>query len=256
MRHLAVAFGFLTRIPVPDVSGDGATPVTDEDLRFATTWFPLVGLVIGGLGAAARWGLDAALGATAASVVAVAVTGMATGAFHEDGWADTFDGLWGGWTPERRIEIMRDSRVGTYGALALLLAVLLQVTLLAGMEAGPAALALMAAHVLGRWTILVQIRYGQPAQDQGHGAKVADPLPTRRFVAVTVVALAVAKALLDPSHPQAVAGAVLAALLTTWLFGAIARNKIAGATGDVLGATAMAGILATLTAATAVANLA
>ncbi len=250
-RSLAVAVGFLTRLPTRDVS-----PVDDEDLRLATAWFPLVGLLVGALAGAGRWSLDAPLGPVAASIVAVAVGAAVTGAFHEDGWADTFDGLWGGWTAERRIEIMRDSRLGTYGALALLLAVLLQVSLLVALDdARHAALALMAAHTLGREAILVQITTGRPATDQGSGARVGRPLAPAAFVAVTVVALAVSAALLLPIGWSAPLAAIAAMPVAVWTLGAIARRKIGGATGDVLGATAVATILLTLASAVAVHRL-
>lgn len=237
-RTLAVAVGFLTRLPTKDVS-----PIDDEDLRLATAWFPLVGLVVGALSGVARWVLDAPLGSVAASVVAVAVGAMATGAFHEDGWADTFDGLWGGWTPERRIEIMRDSRVGTYGALALLLVVLLQVSLLVEIpDARDAGLALVAAHLLGRTAILWQIRLSRPATDQGSGARVAARLAPRLFWSVVVMAVVVLEGLLASVHPWAAPAAVGGALVGTLVLGAVARHKIGGVTGDVLGATAVAAL--------------
>lgn len=241
-----MAVGFLTRLPVP-VGGD----LDDDRLARATTFFPVVGAVVGSAVGVSRWSLEAALGGLGASVVAVAVGIAMTGAFHEDGWADTFDGLWGGWTPERRIEIMRDSRLGTYGAAALLLALLLQVSLAASLPPWRAAAALGAGHVLGRLMILVQIRLTPPVSDQGTGARVARPVPVGAFVAVSLFAVVGAAAVLG----WALLAAVPAALATTVLFGAIARRKVGGLTGDVLGATAMAGLLATLVAVTAVTRL-
>lgn len=239
-RHLAVAFGFLTRLPVPQFDD-----VTDEDLAQATAWFPLVGLVVGGLAGLARWLLDAPLGALPASVVAVAASMALTGAFHEDGWADMFDGLWGGWTPERRIEIMRDSVIGVYGGSALLLALTLEITLLASLASSRAGVVLVVAHVVGRACILVQIRLLPPVSDQGNGAKVAEPIGPLALSVSLVTAGAVAFAAMG-----LVAAIVLAAsLATTIVVAAIARHKIGGGTGDILGATVMASILATLTTA-------
>ncbi len=248
MRHLAVAFGFLTRLPVPDVSGDGATPVTDDDLRLATAWFPLVGLVLGCLAGLVRWATAGLTGPLTASVLAVAAGAMLTGAFHEDGWADTFDGLWGGWTPERRIEIMRDSRVGTYGGLALVLGTLLQVSALAGIaDARTAGTVVAGAHLLGRLSILVQIRTGRPATDQGSGAKVAAPLSLPVFVVVAAASLTAFVAIaIGAAGPIGAAVALGAMLLVVWVLGAIARHKIGGATGDVLGATAYGVLLSTM----------
>ncbi len=223
--------------------------MTDDDLRDATTWFPLVGLVVGGLGALVLVGLWGPLGPTVASVLAVAATVLATGAFHEDGWADTFDGLWGGWTPERRIEIMRDSRVGTYGALALVLAVVLQVGALATFpSAVTAALALPAAHALGRWSILLQIRRSPAATDQGSGARVADPISLPRFGVATLVAVPSAAVLTVDgfSGQAAIAWSVVGVLASVELVARVARRKVGGVTGDQLGATAMLSTLVVL----------
>lgn len=252
LRQIAVAFGFLTRLPVPDVTTGGRPPVDDADLRRATAWFWLVGLVVGGIGALVRWGLDVHLGATTSSALAVAATALATGAFHEDGWADTFDGLWGGWTPEARIAIMRDSRVGTYGALALLLAVLVQVTALARLSPTEGALALVGAHVLARQAVLLLIAVGEPATDQGSGARVAEPLGPVAFAAATAAGLGTAAAALTAVGGAVGLVATLVALAVVVLgTRAVARRRIGGTTGDVLGATAVATTITTLLVASA-----
>jgi adenosylcobinamide-GDP ribazoletransferase len=226
-RVVAVAFQFLTRLPVPGI------PVVDGDLRRATAVFPLVGLVVGGC-ALATWAVLAPLlGTTVAAIGAVTVAVAVTGAFHEDGLADTFDGLWGGWDPDRRIEIMRDSRVGTYGACALVLSLAARVALLSGLAPIDAARVLLVGHVVARAAILVQIRWLPPVSDQGHGAKVAEPIgPAGIAVAATTTAL-VCGLLLGPLAPAP----LLVGLLGVAAVRRAARRRLGGLTGDVLGAT-------------------
>ena len=183
VRLLLVAMQFLTRIPVP------AIPVGGDDLRRATAAFPLVGLLVGGVVLAVRAAAEPWLGAPAATVLAVAAGVAVTGAFHEDGLADTVDGLWGGWSPEQRVEIMRDSRLGTYGAVALVGALALQVVVLAELPLGTFAVAALTGHTLGRAAVLGMIRALPAYHDQGSGAAVAEPVgPVGTLVAVTTVA--------------------------------------------------------------------
>lgn len=241
LRIVAVAFQFLTRLPVPQI------PVVDGDLRRATAAFPLVGLVVGALVAGVRIATEPFLGVTPATVLAVAAGIAVTGAFHEDGLADTFDGLWGGWTPERRVEIMRDSRVGTYGASALLLAILMQVALLASLSRGVFVAAIVAAHVLGRASVLVAVRWLPPYHDGGSGAQVAEPVgAVGSFVAATV-AVGTTVAVFGVWTPvPIVAGILVLAALRR-----ATRRRIGGLTGDILGAGQQLVLLTTLGSAVA-----
>ncbi len=235
---VAVALQFLTRLPVPGI------PVVDGDLRRATAAFPLVGVLVGGLVAASFAGVAMLFGGAIAAVVAVTVAVAITGAFHEDGLADTFDGLWGGWDPQRRIEIMRDSRIGVYGTCALVAALGLRVALLSGLAILTAVAAILVGHVVGRAAILVQIRWLPPVGDQGHGAKVAEPIGWLGGAVALIVTLATVAVALGPFAPAP----VLAALLGVAALRRAARRRIGGLTGDVLGATQqVALILATAT---------
>jgi adenosylcobinamide-GDP ribazoletransferase len=240
-RVVAVAFQFLTRLPVPQI------PVVDGDLRRATAAFPLVGVVVGVVG----WGAFAAvaplLGTAVAAVAAVAVTVAVTGAFHEDGLADTFDGLWGGWDPDRRLTIMRDSRVGTYGACALVLSLGGRIALLAGLDVVDAGRALLVGHVVGRAAILVQIRWLPPVSDQGHGAKVAEPVGPLGLAFAVATTAVVCGLLLGPYA----ALPLLAALVGVAALRRASRRRLGGLSGDVLGATQQVALL--LAAATVVA---
>ncbi|WP_052668004.1 adenosylcobinamide-GDP ribazoletransferase [Nitriliruptor alkaliphilus] len=243
-RIVAVAFQFLTRLPVPQI------PVVDGDLRRATAAFPLVGLVVGAAVVAVRAAGEPLLGVVPATILAVAAAVAVTGAFHEDGLADTFDGLWGGWTPERRVEIMRDSRLGTYGAAALLFAISLQVSLLAALDLTTFARAVVAGHVLGRASVLVAVRWLPPYHDRGSGAQVADPLgPVGSTVAAvtTGAVLAVSFGIWAPVP-------VLAGLLALAALRRAARRRIGGLTGDILGAGQQLVLLTTLASAVALAD--
>ncbi len=144
LRGIRAATLFLTRIPV------GGGPYTAVEWRWASGWFPLVGAGIGAI-AAGTWWVASPLGPGAAAVSAVAVTVLITGAFHEDGLADTADALGGGaiQSPDRIREILKDSRLGTYGVVALILVLLLRVTLVhrLGSSAGAG---LVLSHGLAR----------------------------------------------------------------------------------------------------------
>lgn len=237
---MLVAVQFLTRIPVPDPG------FHEEDLRRSTAAFPLVGALVGGVGALVATVVWPVVTPVVAALLLTAAEVAVTGAFHEDGLADTFDGLWGGWTVQRRIEIMRDSRLGTYGATALLLALGLRVAVLAGigLERGLAGVvvATLCGHVLGRAAILVVVRLLPPADTGGSGARVADPLGAfGLLVAGATTALVLGLALGTSAWvPLLVAVPVVAGAAATW------RAKLGGVTGDTLGATEQLVHLATL----------
>ncbi len=139
---LWTAAALLTRLPLPDHAPRGA----------ASAWaWPLVGAVLGGLAAAAAWlGLWLGLTPGVVAVLVLALGALLTGGLHEDGLSDTADGLFGGWTPERRLEIMKDSRVGSYGVLALVLVTLARWSALATLLAGGSLWALVAVGAVSR----------------------------------------------------------------------------------------------------------
>ena len=242
LRIVAVALQFLTRLPVPAIT------VGAGDLRRATAAFPLVGVVVGALALAVWAAVEPLLGGLAAAVAAVAAAVAVTGAFHEDGLADTFDGLWGGWDPVARVEIMRDSRLGTYGACALVLSMLARVGLLAGLGLPGAVRALVVGHTVSRAAILVQIHLLPPISDRGTGAQVASPLGVAGSSVVAGTVLVVCIPLVGWWTPAV----LLAALLVTLALRRAARRRIGGLTGDVLGATQQFALLAVLATVVAV----
>lgn len=223
----ATALVFLTRIPVP-----WTIPGIEARLPRSTPWFPVVGALVGLAGAAAWWGAHALWGPLPAAIAAVAATVLVTGAFHEDGLADTFDGLGGSPEREQALAIMKDSRLGTYGALALLLVVLARIIALL-LLGGAAPAALIGAHALARFSSLPLIRWLPYARDDGGTGK-----PFAGGVGMTGLIAAFAFTVVLTGllwQMQAVvvwlAAAAIVLLLAPWF-----RRRLQGITGDTLGA--------------------
>lgn len=224
---LLSAFALLSRIPVPDHAPAGA--------RGAWAW-PFVGVAVGlaaGLAATAVSGA----GAGVAAAVALAVQAALTGGLHEDGLADCADGFWGGQTRERRLEIMKDSRVGSFGVLALVLAGLAAWSAVAQAERVVAVLA--AAGALSRAPMAVVMAALPHAREGGLSRLVGRPSGAVAGAGVAV-ALAIAVALCG----AAALGAALAVALVALAVALVARARIGGQTGDVLGAVQQLGFVA------------
>lgn len=222
------AVQFLTRIPTPRL--DGFEP--DWTTR-AARYFPLVGLLVGGLCAAAFWGASKVWTAPVAAVLALGLGVLVTGAFHEDGLADTADGLGGGTTPAKRLTIMKDSRVGTYGVVALIFVFALKGTSLAGLPPAFGVWALVAAHAAGRAAAVV-VMFLMPYAGEAKATKwkPAEGGPTFPE-ALTAVAIGGLPLALSPDG-VVLAGLALGVLAATAL-ALTARRLIGGYTGDVLG---------------------
>lgn len=248
-RLLALAVGFLTRLPVPQVA------VRDGDLARASWAFPLVGVLVAAVGVAVRAAAGAVWTPTVGTVAAVAAMVAVTGAFHEDGLADTADGLWGGETAERRLAIMRDSRLGTYGTVALVAALALRVALLAPLDVAGFARAVLAGAVLGRASTLVLVRLLPPVGPSSAalvvGCGEARPGRTgRASTAGVLLAASTVVAALAPLGwwaPVALLAGALVILAAARLF----ARRIGGVTGDTLGAANQAVDLAAVAAGSA-----
>lgn len=225
---LHLALSFLTRLPL----GAREAPAPGA-LAQATGMFPLAGVVIGGIGAAIYALAHQILPASAAALLAVAATVLVTGGLHEDGLADTADGFGGGADKEKKLAIMRDSRIGSYGVLALILALGLRVTALAEIGSSLAAAgALIAAHALARAAIPVAMQALAPARADGLGATAGRPSVAQTGIAITLAIVVAALALPISAALAALAGATIGAILLILL----ADAQIGGQTGDVLGA--------------------
>ncbi len=233
---LRYAWAFLTRLP------GGAHPPTERDLGRSVPWFPLVGAIVGALSGAMFWAVWQPLGAQLAAVAAVASGVVVTGAFHEDGLADTADAL-GGTTPEERREIMKDSRLGTFGTLALVLATLVQVFAVMPLAARDAIIAMALAHGVGRALAVTAMATMPAASGTGLGHGYAAHLRAAPCALSMLVSYGAAFAL-GPVGVFAVGAATGGALAV----GLVARFRFGGMTGDVLGATAQVSQMAALVA--------
>jgi adenosylcobinamide-GDP ribazoletransferase len=264
LRHFLLALQFFTRIPVKGRLADwvGFSPAM---LRASAAYFPAVGVVIGGLvvvlTAALMHFLPTAYAPLVAASFGTAWSVWLTGAFHEDGLADVADGLGGSYERERALIIMKDSRVGAFGAIAVVLAILSKVALLALLGAVGAlwmCLALMAAHVVSRtWPLLVIRWLPHVGDDAGSKSKpLADQISLGSLllaVAWCVGALAlsswVAASVLSGTDMQTLAMAQLLPVLKVLACGGLASalafvyllrmfaRRLQGFTGDCLGTT-------------------
>ena len=224
---IAVAFQFLTRLPVPPVT------FAPDGLARSVKFFPLVGLLIGSGAALLEKLLAPHLGRPASAVVVLLYLVLVTGCLHEDGLTDVADSL-GGWNPEQRLAILRDSRIGTYGAAALVLSLLSRAILLAGLPLEHFTAYLISAHVLCRWSTLPLSYYLPAARDgEGQGARIASLTSASSliigsaFTLVTVV-VALRRAAIAP---------VLSAIAIPLLSSIFYMRKFGGVTGDCFGAT-------------------
>lgn len=223
------AFGLLTRLPLrlstAKVTARGA----------ASAWaFPIVGIFIGLMAAASAAAVHfLGLPSAVAAIVAILVPVMLTGAMHEDGLADTADGFWGGWDKARRLEIMKDSHIGTYGTLAIGLSLLLRgvlITALVGQEEYMQGLIL--AAMMSRASMVGLMTFSPNARGGGLSSSYGRPSNAVSLIAV-IICICTAL-LIIPSHAVSI---TFIACLSTILCGLYAKAKIGGQTGDVLGAT-------------------
>lgn len=226
LSSCAVAFSFLTILPLR-LGDRGHTSVND-----AVVWFPLVGAAIGALAGAVRLLAQPLLGVSVSSVLAlIALVGL-TGALHLDGLADSADGLGVHGNRERRLEVMRDSAVGTFGALALLGWALLFLSALESLSDVHALRALVAAAALGRWAALLHAASVSSARADGLGAAFHPPPAQLAIASALAVAVAELACGLLPGLAAIGAALLIAALSAVW-----ARQALGGRTGDTLGAT-------------------
>jgi adenosylcobinamide-GDP ribazoletransferase len=220
----ALAVAFLTVLPVRR-RGEAA------GLDAAAVWFPAVGALVGATAGGVRAGADGLVGPSTSAVLAAATLVGLTGALHQDGLADCFDGLGIRGDRARRLEVMRDSAIGVFGVLALLVWMLLVVTALAGLDTGEAVRALVLACVVGRWAALLHAVLASPARTDGLGASFG--VGPAALGLATVTTLAGAVLLAGVGRGLAV---VAAALLLTFALTGWSRATLGGRTGDTLGA--------------------
>ncbi|MEM7029322.1 MAG: adenosylcobinamide-GDP ribazoletransferase [Chloroflexota bacterium] len=226
---LLTAFLFYTRLPVAQW-----VEYSEDKVSQSLRYLPLVGLIVGGLGAIAFWLAHQLWSQEIALVLSMATTILVTGAFHEDGLADAADGFFGGWTAEQVLRIMKDSRVGTFGVLALGLTVGLKFFTLASLSATQIPWVLIAGHSVSRlMAIIVMAQYPYVRQDADSKVKLATkPVPVADLFISAVYALIPLFFL-----PLLVWLALLPVGLLTYFCGRYFAKRLGGYTGDCLGAT-------------------
>ena len=224
---LHAAFSFLTRLPLP------RREFREGSLADASFYFPLVGVVVGLIGAAVYMLAIPLWGAPLACALTLAAMILATGGFHEDGLADSADGIGGGWSVEDKLRIMKDSRIGTYGALALILALLVKFAALTSIDPAAVPAALIIAHAAGRWTTLPMLKLcDYVGGESGTGKPLVDNFSDNRLWAATAFLLALILVLSPATSMSAVMALAGVLLASRWYL----QRKLGGVTGDTLGA--------------------
>jgi adenosylcobinamide-GDP ribazoletransferase len=236
LRLFLIALQFLTRLPVPARVG-----FDPQWLNESARHFPLVGACVGGVAAGVLWAAGGVFPAGVAVGLSMAATVLLTGAFHEDGLADTCDALGGAVSRERALEIMKDSRIGTYGAVGLLLVSGLKAVTVAALPLWWAVPALVLAHTASRAAAVSLIRFMPYAGDVDQAK--AKPLARRISTAGLLVAwawVALVCALIVAWSPRTWSAVLLAlglAVVVTLACALWFHRRLGGITGDTLGAT-------------------
>ncbi|WP_451971369.1 adenosylcobinamide-GDP ribazoletransferase [Azospirillum endophyticum] len=240
-QDAALALVFLTRLPFPPL-GPLNGPLAEGTAARAMGWFPLIGALIG-LAGGAVFAVAAALHlpSLAGALLALAATVRLTGGLHEDGAADVADGFGGGRDRARKLEIMRDSRVGSYGVLALVFSIGIRAAALAALPVPAAIAALAAAGALSRCGLAALAYTLSPARRDGLAASQGKPAMTTVLLALVSGIAVAALALGGLALPT-----LAASLLAVAAVAALARRQIGGHTGDVFGAAQQAAEAAVL----------
>lgn len=226
-----LALQFLTRLPV-----SVGTEFSADLMRETPRWYPGVGVLVGVITGALFWGASALFPPLVAALVSTAGGILLTGGMHEDGFADVCDGLGGGRSRERALEIMRDSRLGTYGTLGLGLMLAAKVATLASLPVMAVPFVLIAAHAASRAATVWVIVTSQYARTEGAGRPVADGIdpPSQAMALATAVLACLPLLFVLPLHSIAFALAGLAA--GHFAMRSRFETRLGGYTGDCLGA--------------------
>lgn len=233
VRLFFIALQFFTRLPIPAWVGFEASW-----LQHAARYFPLVGCVVAAIAAGVYAAAALVLPAPAAAVLSTAASIWITGAFHEDGFADTCDGLGGGMTKERALEIMKDSRVGAYGAIGIVCMLATKLSALAMLPPRVAVAALFVAHPLSRLASTALIWKLDYVRGEGKAKPLAQQMTGAEFALAALTCVLPAACVLAAGWMTP--AALLAAMLATagaalWLARLFVR-RLGGYTGDCLGA--------------------
>jgi adenosylcobinamide-GDP ribazoletransferase len=224
-RYFLTAVMFFTRVPVRLDNFDEA------NLNKSTRFFPLIGILVGIVGALVFWLSDILLPLEIAVLLSMVATVLLTGAFHEDGLADAIDGLGGGWTKEQVLTIMVDSRIGSYGAIGLILALLTKYQALSYQVATLIPASIVAGHALSRLCAVLVMFTQNYVKTEGKSKPLATQLNMTELVIATFFGL------LPLMFLEMKSLLALVPVSLTWLwFSAKIKKRIGGYTGDCLGA--------------------
>lgn len=229
LRLLLMAVQYFTRVPMPAWVGHSA-----DQLGSTPRYFPAVGALIGAVGALVLWLTSLVLPGPLPVILSTALTIFMTGAFHEDGLADTFDGLGGGATRERALEIMKDSRLGTFGTAALVLTLLIKIAALSALPVTFAIIVLIAGHAFSRACAVTLIFAGTLVSNPELSRSRAVAQPMRRGELAFAIAIGIAPLYWCGVH--AIAGFVCS-LVVLYVLARWFMRRLGGFTGDTLGAT-------------------
>jgi adenosylcobinamide-GDP ribazoletransferase len=229
LRLALAAFQYFTRLPMPSWVGHSAA-----QLQGTARYFSLVGVFVGAVGALVLWASSSFLPTPLPAILSTAITIFLTGAFHEDGLADTFDGLGGGATRERALQIMKDSRIGTFGMVALVLTLAIKVAALNALPIAYALFALIAGHAFSRACAVSLLFVSNYVGNTEHSR--AKPVAQKMCRGELLVAAIIGSIPLYWCGVPAAVGAA-SALLVLFVLARWFIRRLGGFTGDTLGAT-------------------
>ena len=229
VEELQVAFQFLTRLPISRIA------YHPDSLSRSAKFFPVVGLVVGVGASVLQHILTPHLNRMLVALLILTFLVLITGGLHEDALADTADAFGGGWNREQVLTILRDSRIGSFGALALALSVLARFLLLSILPINRFTALVVSAHVLCRWTTLPLSYFLRPARqsDDGQGARIARKISPASLLTGSLLSLAIVIYLMRREFWIP----VVVALGMTASSGLYYFRRIGGVTGDGFGAT-------------------
>jgi adenosylcobinamide-GDP ribazoletransferase len=229
MNTFLTALMFFTRIPVPTT-----LPYSKELLNSALRYFPLVGAIVGGLGAAILWLSLIVFPPIIAILLSTIATIFITGAFHEDGFADFCDGYGGGITKEKILEIMKDSRLGTYGTIGLLSVLAIKVLALNAIPVADIFIILVIGHTISRFVPVILV-YTTPYIREDALSK-AKPIGNSVSLVSLVIASTTALLSLLFLDLMQIGTTLIVYAIVLWLFRKYIMKRTGGYSGDVLGA--------------------
>ena len=228
LEYFFGAIRFFTRLPVPRWVGHSS-----EALEQSSRYFPAVGLLVGGIAALTFFLTSFLWPKTLAVLASMAITIYITGAFHEDGWSDTVDGFGGGWEKAQILAIMKDSRIGSFGAVALVILLLAKFCALIEVDPMVIPATLIAGHGFSRLCAAILLRTLDYVRDEGK----SKPLATRiGWGGLAFAVLTVLPPFFWLPPGQSLVGVAFAMFATLWM-ARMFKRRIGGYTGDCLGAT-------------------